>query len=86
MNTERILEELLSLLEANGVKIRRDNLGGSGGGMCKIKNENFIFIDNQAAGIEKARVCAEAVAEYIDDLEDIYLLPEIREFIENTRK
>jgi len=33
MNEQDILQELLALLEANGVQIRTEPLGGSGGGL-----------------------------------------------------
>ncbi|HUW19339.1 MAG TPA: hypothetical protein VMW16_08560 [Sedimentisphaerales bacterium] len=84
MNQQRILEELLALLEANGVAIRNEPLGGNGGGLCTVKGENIFFVDTQAASSEMAALCAEAVARVID-IEKIYIRPEIREFIERHR-
>ena len=82
MNKQRILEELLELLEANGVTIRREPLGGSGGGLCTLKNERIFFVDTQASSAEMAALCAEAVSKVLD-IEKIYIRPEVREFIEN---
>lgn len=82
MNEQRILEELLELLEANGVKIREDPLGGSGGGLCLMKEENIFFKDKQAPTFLMATICAKAIAKVVD-IEQIYIRPEIREFIEN---
>ena len=82
MNEQRILEELLSLLEANGVKIREEPLGGSGGGLCMMKGENLFFKDTQAPAFLMATMCAKSIVKVLD-IEQIYLLPEIREFIEN---
>ncbi len=82
MNEQRILEELLALLEANGVTIRREPLGGSGGGLCTVKGEQIFFVDTQAASAEMAAVCAEAVPKAVD-IEKIYIRPEVRQFIEN---
>ncbi len=82
MNKQRILEKLLELLEANGVTIRREPLGGSGGGLCTLKNERIFFVDTQASSAEMAALCAEAVSKVVD-IEKIYIRPEVREFIEN---
>jgi hypothetical protein len=82
MNDQRILEELLALLEANGVAIRNEPLGGSGGGLCIVKNQQIFFFDTQASSAVMAAVCAEAVAKVVD-VEQVYIKPEVRQFIEN---
>ncbi|MHC4332402.1 MAG: hypothetical protein ACYSUV_01470 [Planctomycetota bacterium] len=81
MNEQRIFEELLALLEANGVKVRSEPLGGSGGGLCTVKGEKLFFVDTQATSAERAATCAEAVAKVVD-IEQIFIRPEVREFIE----
>lgn len=82
MNEQRILEELLGLLEANGVTIRNEPLGGSGGGLCTVKGEQIFFVDTQASSAEVAGLCAEAVSRVLD-IDNIYIKPEVRQFIEN---
>jgi len=82
MNTQRILEELLVLLEAQGVIIRNEPLGGSGGGLCSLKGERIFFLDTEAPSAVTAVFCAEAVAQLVD-IEQVYIKPEIREFIES---
>ena len=82
MNKQRILEELLALLEANSVTIRNEPLGGSGGGLCTVKGEPIFFVDTQAPSAETAAICAEAVSKVVD-IEKIYIKPEVRQFIEN---
>ena len=81
MNEQRIFEELLVLLEQNGVTIRNEPLGGSGGGLCTIKGQKSFFVDTQASPAEMAAVCAKAVAKAVDT-EHIYIRPEVRQFIE----
>lgn len=81
MNEQRILDELLALLEANHVRIRREPLGGRGGGLATMKGGNVFFVDTEAAAADVAALCAEAVAKLLD-IESIYLRPEIRQFIE----
>jgi hypothetical protein len=82
MNEQRILEELLALLEANSVTIRNEPLGGSGGGLCTIKGRQIFFVDTQAPSAVAAAVCAEAVPK-VTDIEKLYIRPEVRQFIEN---
>lgn len=82
MDTKVVLDELTELLEKNGVKIRKDSLGGGGAGLCKLKEGYFFFLDIDSNSYENALNCAKAVKEIID-IETIYLRPEIREFIEN---
>jgi len=82
MNEQRILEELLGLLEANGVTTRNEPLGGSGGGLCTIKGRQIFFVDTQAPSVVVAAICAEAVPKVVD-IEKLYIKPEVRQFIEN---
>jgi len=85
MNEQRILEELLTLLEANGVAIRKEPLGGSGGGLCTVKGQSIFFVDTQAPSAEAAAKCSEAVSKTIN-IEQIYIKPEVRQFIENNSR
>jgi hypothetical protein len=82
MNEQRIVEELLTLLEANGVTIRNEPLGGSGGGLCTMKGQSIFFVDTQAQSADIAPICAEAVSK-VADIEKLYIKPEVRQFIEN---
>ena len=83
MNEQNILEELLALLEANGVTIRNEPLDGSGGGLCTIKGEPIFFVDTQASSAVSAAMCAEAVSKVVD-VEQIYVKPQVRQFIEDN--
>ena len=85
MNEQRILEELLILLESAGVAIRNESLGGSGGGLCTVKGQNIFFVDTQAQSVEVAALCAEALPKVMD-IEKVYIKPEVRQFIENHSK
>jgi hypothetical protein len=81
MNEQMILQELLALLEAKGIAIRNEPLGGSGGGLCIIKGERIFFVDTQAPSVNVASMCAEAVSKVVD-IEQIYIKPQVRQFIE----
>ncbi len=81
MDEQAILDELLALLKENGVKVRSEPMGGSGGGVCLIKGQNVLFIDTESSTAETATICAEAVAKVVN-IETIYLRPEVRQYIE----
>ncbi len=70
------------MLEANNVTIRNEPLGGNGGGLCTVKNERIFFLDTQATSAVVAAVCAEVVPKIVD-VEQVYIKPEVRQFIEN---
>ena len=76
------MEELLAVLEANGVAIRDEPLGGNGGGLCAVKGRRIFFVDTQAPSAVVAAMCAQAVPKVVD-IEQIYIKPEVRQFIES---
>ena len=84
MEDQAILEELLVLLEQNGVVIRSESMGGSGGGLCKIKDKRVFFVDREGQAADTAVICAQAIHEMVD-IEGIYLRPQIRDFLERNR-
>jgi hypothetical protein len=85
MDSTAVLDELLMLLEAQNVTVRRDTLGGSGGGLCNIKGKNIFFLDTQASPTEAAAKCAEALAK-VADIETLYIKPQIRELVEKYKQ
>jgi hypothetical protein len=84
MDSAAILDELLALLEAQNVVIRRDAIGGSGGGLCNIKGKNIFFFDTDATTAETAAKCAEALVK-ITDVEKLYIKPQVRELVEKFK-
>ena len=85
MDDHVILEELLALLGQNNVTIRSEPMGGAGGGLCKLKDKRIFYVDTEAQSGEMAATCAQAVNE-IMDIENIYLRPQIRDFLEKYRQ
>jgi len=85
MNSQTILQQLLSILADNGVQVRSEPLGGAGGGLCNVKGKNIFFLDTQAPTAEMVTLCAQAVGRLVD-IESIYIRPEIRQYIEECMK
>ncbi len=82
MEAEAVLDELLALLEHNGVSIRNEPMGGAGGGLCKMKDKEVFFVDAEATTAEMVVICAGAVRETVD-IEKIYIRPQVRAFLES---
>jgi len=82
MDEHHILKTLVYLLEANRVKIRKELLEDGPGGLCRIGKERILFLDSRALPTNQAEACAAALIEVVD-IDNIYLLPDVREFVEN---
>jgi hypothetical protein len=84
MNEYDILQELLALLESNGVAVRREPLAGSGGGLCALKGKDIFFVDSRATSGVNAVNAAQAVNKMIDT-ESLYVRPQVRQYIKNFK-
>ncbi len=80
MTQEQILKELEDLAEKCGISLRFEK-GDFDGGFCVLKEERIIVINKRLALQKKASVLAQALAEV--GIEEVYLKPAIREFIED---
>jgi hypothetical protein len=75
------LEEVAAQLQ---VEVRYENLTDdeifihSGG--CRMMGRNLILIDARLSSGERARILARELGKY--DLEDLYILPRVRDFID----
>jgi hypothetical protein len=79
MTQEQILKELESLADRSGITLRYEK-GDFEGGFCVLKAERLIVVNKKLAAAKKASVLAQGVAEI--GIENRYLKPAIREFIE----
>jgi hypothetical protein len=83
-----LLQHLEGLAAQLGIEIRYENLADdevtirSGG--CKLQDRNLILIDRQQPPAECARILARELSRY--DLENLYLLPRVREFIQTSSR
>lgn len=82
MDNQIIAEQLLVFITEQGVEVRKESMGGGGGGLCDIRNKRVFFHDTDSSSFETAVRCSQAIVKLYDDLESIYLKPAIREFID----
>ena len=84
MDTESILDELLDLAEQLDIELGKEYLDGQGGGICKLRDKWVLFIDTAASEAEQLAQTAAALANR-NELEQIYLKPQIREILNEYR-
>ena len=84
MDTQNLLESLMELAAQMGVEIRQVPLDGDGGGLCLLKGKRILFVDTNASLPDQLARTAAGLAT-LEDGEDIYILPEVRELLEQYR-
>jgi hypothetical protein len=78
MDATAQLDTVLQLFERLGIEVRRERLGGSGGGLCKIRGHRVVFVDLDADLATRLDRCVEALAS-IPEAASLYIAPEMRE-------
>lgn len=80
MTQDQLLKELEELAEKSGIAVRFEK-GDFDGGYCILKDERIIVINKRLAAPKRTSILAQALAEV--GIEEIYLKPAVREFIED---
>ena len=88
MQNNKVLEYLEDLTFRLGIEIVNEKLGGADfsieGGLCKVKGVYKIFIDPSAPIEVQIEILARALSSF--QIEEVYLLPFIREILEKAQK
>jgi hypothetical protein len=84
MDLQARLDILIGLAQEAGLTIRREPLGGDGGGFCLIKGQRVLFIDTQADLETRYERTLQALA-WLPELEQRYVPPEVRDDLERQR-
>ena len=88
MDEAAILSHLEALAHSIQIKIRYENLEGETafpvGGLCRIRNEHVIIVNERATIREKIRTLAKALRRF--DLSQVYLRPALRDLLEEGRE
>jgi hypothetical protein len=83
-----LLQHLETLAARLEIEVRYENLADdevtihSGG--CKLQDRNLILIDLHQPLVERARLLARELSRY--DLENFYILPRVRDFIQASSR
>jgi hypothetical protein len=79
-----ILEQLEELAQSLGMEIRNEPLIREGsfspGGLCRVKGEYILIFNTKATREDRIEALAKAVKRF--DLDEVYLRPGLREFLD----
>jgi hypothetical protein len=78
------IDMVVELLERLGVEVRRERMGGSGGGLCRMRGRQVMFLDEDADAATRLERCAAGLA-MMPESESVFLPPELRERVERMR-
>jgi len=84
MDVSAQIDMIVELLERLEVEVRRERMGGSGGGLCRMRGRQVMFIDEDADAATRLERCVEGLAA-LTQSESVYLPPELRERVERAR-
>ena len=78
-------DKLLEVFERLGIEVRWERLGGgSGGGLCRVRGQQVLFIDLDADAATRMEQCLAALIN-LPEAESLYLPPALRERIDRIR-
>jgi hypothetical protein len=84
MDLQSRFDALLSLAQEIGLTIRREALGGEGGGYCRLRGQSVLFVDTMA-DLETRYERTLAALAPLPEVDRRYLPPEVREDLERLR-
>lgn len=81
MTRDQMLQELLELAERIDIEIRQEKMGTVAGGLCRIHDGQVILLNKHLSTASKIELLASELSLESDRLEELYILPEIRELL-----
>ncbi len=79
MRAAKLVQLLTETLEKQGYKIRNEK-GNFRGGRCIFEAERLVIMNKRFGDEERAEILARALAR--ENLDTLFLLPEVREYVE----
>ena len=79
------LDELIELCRRLDLEVRKDLLGGTGGGLCSVHGRRVLFIDLDADVATRLDGCLAAFAT-LPEVDSIFITPALRERIDRLRQ
>lgn len=78
------LDVVLDVLERMNVELREEHLGGSGGGLCKLRGRHVLFVDLDADAATRLDQGLQALAD-LPGSDAHFLPPVLRDRIDRLR-
>ena len=87
MKPEQMVEHLKELAEKLGIDVSEQNFATAGvpvrSGYCKVKEQQRFIIDKHLTPQKKAKLLAAFLSRC--PIENIFVLPKVREFLESNK-
>ena len=80
MKNDKLFSEFENLAEKLGLKILKGK-GDFIGGTCTVNNKKVIVVNKQKPMEQRLKTLAESLLEF--NLEEIFIVPALRDYIEN---
>ncbi len=84
MDSQELLENLAELAAQLNISVRRADLGGSGGSLVSLRGQQILFIDTVADPTDQLERIIPDFAR-LASLDDIYIVPELRELLDKYK-
>lgn len=79
------LDLVVELFERLEIDVRREHLGGDGGGLCQVPGKRMVFIDLDADNLTQLAQSVRALAS-LPELPTIQVAPALRELILRSKE
>jgi hypothetical protein len=83
MKAEKLVQHLSDAVRKLGFKLRLEE-GNFRGGQCIFAEERLVILNRRMSQEERAEVLALALVS--EDLDQVFLLPEVRAFVEKSAR
>jgi N-dimethylarginine dimethylaminohydrolase len=88
VNKANILGQLEELAQSLGIEIRNEPIrkesSFSAGGLCRFKGDYLLIFNTKATNEDRIEALAQALTRF--DLDQVYLRPGLREFLDKYRE
>ncbi len=79
------IDTIIEILTRFGVEIRHERLGGDGGGLCRMRGRNVMFIDDDADPATRLERCVAGLAA-LPQADAVFLPSDLRELVDVAKK
>ncbi|HMH77273.1 MAG TPA: hypothetical protein VK547_11650 [Candidatus Udaeobacter sp.] len=86
MDPQHLLDELVQAAKRLGIEVRSEPFetpAALGGGLCVVRGEHLVLIDQRAPLADRLRALARALGDL--GSEAVYMAPEARELVDRSR-
>ena len=88
MKRKQIYQHLIEVAEKKGIRVSEQNLRATGvnarSGLCKVRDESVFIMDKHLTVNEKIEVLVACLREM--PLEDIYIVPAVRNLLDHAQR